>query len=840
MRNIKIIKVLCVYLLLTCVATTASVKLSFAAKGNGLYSSVSIENDIKTLDGTGQSVSEAAQRLIEAGSPVLEQAHAFLENKDASIQQKQALVIILGIITNENSIRYIIEAAESHRDELSLIISAINSLSYYERNREIEEFIYGLLDDNKNRRVMRDALVYLAQHPAEQDIQLADIYSKSETDLNVKSAALYLGGMLGMESYKNKIMETLHEREKKVGEGLMLMGLAALTTPGEFNALVKTEGMHLSHENIKIARLHYYLLRGSKDQQDQAAVEIVHEGYAFLKKDAIDYLIDNNDADALAHAWLNNDKTVKNMVNRRGLVITIDEQGARFADKADLVESEKSQSDSAVSEARDAFFRSIFQTFKNNDKDKFRSLALLNSVEYVRFLLTLAPAYTYEGGILKQYKIQFKESRGLVLDSWDLVYNTGLENNIEWAAARYVASNNKGGKYHQNTSFLLAYNGRYYKIEAPQIADIEGKSVLMSQLIWAGSRMDTRELLMWSQLAADENDAVAAKELKLLSNKTKSGTIPILRMLASYNSADDQYRLYELLKVSVSEKEKREAINWLRQSADNNLAHAQYELSEVLMADWYENTDAETLKEARKYLLLSVGQSSVYALKRIAEHYSIGSAGFDFDLDKAIQYNQALLDLDVKTLDKDEATLYKFFEQDIRDKLAEVEEQKVQIHKNNLQVITELALKQLDNHTVSSKRNGYIMLSEAADNNYPEAQYQLGKIYIKGDEIVPKDTARGVSLWQQASSQGHMKATEALAYGYIDGKFDIGQNVEKGLSLADKLAHYHASNLVNNDYEMDAARIWRVHACDLEIKISRMKNPAYVIPRVKTGRCKGL
>jgi len=832
--------VLCVLVLLACVAGKVQAERPFESAINGLYSSESIAGDIEALSSSGESLTKAADRLIARGSIILEQAHSHLGSTDAPIQQKQSLIIILGIIADKRSIGPIINVAGSHHEEAGLTISALNSLLNYKRDKEIEEYVYRVLKNSKNPRVIHDALVYLAKYPAEQDRKWADLYSAPEYDLKARSAALYLGGHLGLESYKDKIMDALEQRNKSSSEGLMLMGLAALTTPKEFNVLVKKDGISLQRENIDIARLSYYLRKGNEGQQRHAAKQILHHGYRFLKKDAINLLIDNGDADALSHAWLNNDKAVRNMVLRSGLIITIDEDGAAFADKADFVEGKKPQTGDSESESREAFFRSIFLTLKNNDKDKFRSLALINNLEYMKQLLTIAPSYKYGIGGLKKSKEQLDKSRKVILDSWDTVYKQGLENNIDWAETRYVVSNKNSGRDHRNTKFLIGYNGYYYRIDVPEVANMEGKLRLLSQIVWVGSNMKARELEMWSQLAADNNDKVAAKELKLLSERTISGEKPVLKMRASYNSAVDQYRLYELMKVSESQKEKAEAISWLKRAADNNLPIAQYELSEELIAEWLKTKNPETLKEANKYLILSTEQNHVRALKKIADHYSRGSSGFDFDLDKAILHYQALLRLDTESLGPYESKWQTFIENNVRARLAEVEEKKAQIQKRNLKVMTEVALMQMDNHTIASKRNGLAALIELAESNYPEAQYQLGNIYVKGNEVAEKDIDNAVRLWQQAADQEHMKATEALAYGYIDGKHGISRDLKNGLSLADKLAQYHSSNLAYAGSEKYAARIWQVKACDLEIEIARKKDPSYILPRVKTGRCKGL
>lgn len=836
MKGLAVLLILC-YSVMQVNITAAS---NAQDTGNRSYSNNEIANDINTLNGKGQAVTEAAQRLIAAGPDVLEQLHSVLADKATTIKQKQILVIILGNISDVKSIQPIIETVRLFPDEINLKTSALRSISNFVRNKEIENFVYGVLEDkNTEPRILRSALVYLADHHEVRDKKWAEVYSAPQFDLKVRSAALYLGGLLGIESFKEKILETLKVRKKSNGEAYMLIGLASLTTPDEFNALTKTEGINLKQDNIKAAEYHYYLHSGNNEQKSEAAAEILNKGPSFLKNDAIQYLIESADAEALAHAWLNKDKSVKFMVGRAGMVIVVDDKGARFTKKTNVETHEINKKSLESQQTQDEFFKAITLTFKRSDKNEFIKLAQFNNSELRRHLTTLAPANKYKSGMLKEYKEHFGKSQELILASWDEILKKGQGQNIDWPSVEYIASNYSENKK-WDVSILIGHRGHYYKISIPNRMQFEGKWILQGQLRWQGERMRSGEALIWSERAAQYNQMTAAKELKILNNTSKSGVIPKLRMLASYGDPVVEYNLFLQLSIRQLKSEKDEAMEWLIKSALNNYPKAQFELSEILMSKWDNTKSKELLFEARNNLILSADHKYVFALKKIAENYRGGSSGFDYDIQKAIEYYQKFLNLDVSSLNKEESRAYRAFEGDIRDRVAELELLLKGFESKDPEILTEEALRLLGISTISNKSNGLRMLQTASESGYTEAQYQLGLIYIKRNDVVKKDVQSATNLWKQASNNNHIKASKGLAYGYIQGKYGIEKNTERALKLADKLAAFYINNPTNDYYEKDSAQIWRVHACNLDIEIKRKNDPAFVIPIVKTGRCNGL
>lgn len=801
-----------------------------------------IIEDIQLLS-EKEKVSEAAERLINRGTSILKQAHEALESPETGAQKRQALILILANITDQSSIIPIIKAAENHPDKI-IQLSVISSFKKFAHNIEIESYVYKVLSNkNNDARVLSAALDYLANHPDNKDKQWAELYSSQAFDIRIRSTALYLGGMIGIEGFKDKIMETFKSRKKSTGEVLMLIALTELTTPEEFNTLIKTEDVHLSHDKISAARLHYLLKHGDQQQKSMSASKILHKGPRFMKQEAIRYLIETGNAEALSHSWMRGDKAVKHMLQKKGLAILVDEKGAMFTKSSNKVAAQQpAQIKPAGAEkpSIDGFYRDIFSSLKNKDRRKFKSVAMLTRAEFSRHITSIAPAYKQKSGIIKQYKDQFKKSQEIVLKAWDEIYNKGLQHNIDWAEARYVTSAKQTGKYGYNKTFLITHKGHYYKISVPTSIFIEGKWKLQSQLQWLGSKMRQNEARLWSQRAAENGDTISAKELEILNNRTKSGKIPILRMLSSYENALAQYELYGQLKISKNSHDNNEAIDWLIRSALNKYSKAQYELSQTLADKWYKTKSRDALEASKNNLLLSARQNYVLALNKVAENYVHGTGGFELDLDKAITNFKTLLALDPAMLSGQEANRYTFLQRDIEDKVVELTALASALKAGDPETLTKIALEQLEIDDITNNRNGLKMLTQAAGKQYPQAQYHLGLIYAKGREVAKKDLNKAIDLWFKASQKNHNQSRKELAYSYINGKYGIQKNAEKALPIADKLAAFYVNNPADDYYEKNSARIWRVHACNLEMEIARKKDPAFVVPRVKTGRCKGL
>ncbi len=800
-----------------------------------------IKKDISALYGPTRDAVNAAQRLVNRGTIVLDMVHHALLDKDVAADKKTRLISVLSSIGDDRSISPIIKVARLSSDEERLNFYVIFHLTQFDQNDEIVQYVSDQLNDaSKSQKIHGAALLYFAKQPNKSARHWAEFYSKPGVDAGIKSKALYLGGLLGIIDFKQKIIDALEEKNHKMEEEYELLGLAALTKPDEFKALISH--LKLNKDSIALAHQYQSLYMGKESDRKKAAIEMINKGRSYFKIDAINYLIKTGDVEALAGPWLRNNKLVRRLVAKAKLTIVVDAKGPRFeraSSKKPQVSVKQIKAGAAML-VDDDYFRKIVDTFKHHDKAEFATIAFLNKDEMARYLLTNDMAVKFYSSKDLDFKGMLLKRRKKILASWDRVYKSGQLDHLNWKIANYIATDVHTVLITQPMSILIGQNGHYYKILVPGVMPFEGKWMLQGQLKWQGEHMNPGEPLQWSVRAAKNNQTTAASELKILNDTGKSGDLPILRMRASYGDHVAEYELYSKLVVSESPAAKHDAREWLIKSALGKYPKAQYDLSEMLMSNWYSAKSIDALKMGRKYLMLSADQKYIYALKKIAEDYSRGSGGFELDTKMAIEYYQALLDLNVQSLSKEDANAYKFFERDIRDAIEKLKHQSKGLQSNDPKVLTETGMQLLANSTAVSQKNGLTMLQKAVDKGYAEAQYQLGLIYVNGNEVAAKDIPRAISLWAKASDSNYIIASKELAYGYLRGKYGIQKNPKAALLLSAKVAAYYKNNPNEDNYSKDYVREWSVLACDTEIDIKMKNDPTFVIPRVKTGRCKGL
>lgn len=81
---------------------------------------------------------------------------------------------------------------------------------------------------------------------------------------------------------------------------------------------------------------------------------------------------------------------------------------------------------------------------------------------------------------------------------------------------------------------------------------------------------------------------------------------------------------------------------------------------------------------------------------------------------------------------------------------------------------------------VAQKNEGGGWLSKAADQNNPEAQYVLGKLFIDG-LAGPNYIPMGINLVKRAAAQVHLLAVTEIGLRCLDGEWGIKQDKDKGI-----------------------------------------------------------
>ena len=99
---------------------------------------------------------------------------------------------------------------------------------------------------------------------------------------------------------------------------------------------------------------------------------------------------------------------------------------------------------------------------------------------------------------------------------------------------------------------------------------------------------------------------------------------------------------------------------------------------------------------------------------------------------------------------------------------------------------TQGAARAADIHdAMASMRHGdfaeaYCILRPHADNGNPDAQYNIGWMYLNGYGLAINDRL-ALEWWQRASSQGHIDANFSIAMLYSLGEGQVKKDKDKAL-----------------------------------------------------------
>lgn len=291
-----------------------------------------IEEDIAALANYGNSARLAGQRLVERNYEALNALHAALLDPNATFPQKLQVITVLGEIGEMGSVEFILDVANDSPDSRYLYQNVLLALAKFEQNDEILEFVDAqLTQTNRDPLIQRTALAYYAQQPTTEAAQWVDIYAAPDANPDVRYAALYLGGTLGMDSVKGGIIELLESGQKIAREYYLLMGLAEITTLEEFNQII--DGLKLNSKNRSKANQYAELIKGTQEQRQQRAEELLNKGDITQKRAAVGYLLENKDAESLAKNWQAGDGFVRGTLKRFGLEIKVTDEGAQLAER---------------------------------------------------------------------------------------------------------------------------------------------------------------------------------------------------------------------------------------------------------------------------------------------------------------------------------------------------------------------------------------------------------------------------------------------------------------------------------------------------------------------------
>jgi hypothetical protein len=285
-----------------------------------------VERDIQALSSYGPDSKAAASRLVERGVSSLNELHAALLDPSASFQQSMQLISVLGAIGAPGSVELILDVAGDAPNNRYLYQNTLLALANFEQTDSIVEFVDAQLEDSKrDPLIQRTALAYHAQHPTSESVKWVEQYAATGANPDVRYAALFLGGVLGMESVKDEIVSLLGSGQNTAREYYLLIGLSEITAPDEFNLL--TAGMMLNPDNLNKVRQLILLRTGEQKQRHETAQYLLTEGDVMQRRAALKYLIQEKDTDILSTHWQQGDGNVRSGLRRAGLEIRVSKEG---------------------------------------------------------------------------------------------------------------------------------------------------------------------------------------------------------------------------------------------------------------------------------------------------------------------------------------------------------------------------------------------------------------------------------------------------------------------------------------------------------------------------------
>lgn len=288
-----------------------------------------IEEDIERLKQYGAQAKQAAARLIMQGEAVIEPANRALVDPQATYPQKLQLITLLGDIGDPSSVEPILQVASASIDPY-LQQNTLLALTKFESSADIRGYVdQQLAKDQQVPLITRSALAYYSQQPHPDATRWVDEYARSTVSEDIRYAALYLGGMLGMQTYKQDIVEMLYAGVANgTRQYYLLQGLVELTEPDEFHRL--TQDLDFVGNNRRKIEAYIRLRKSDNSQRTEQAEFLLARGDISQKLAAVKFLIAQKNATALAAGWKARDPFVHASLKRAGYEIEIHNGNAQL------------------------------------------------------------------------------------------------------------------------------------------------------------------------------------------------------------------------------------------------------------------------------------------------------------------------------------------------------------------------------------------------------------------------------------------------------------------------------------------------------------------------------
>jgi hypothetical protein len=190
----------------------------------------SIEQDVAALAGPGAR--RAGPRLIDRGPEVLPAVHAALLSPGLEPQHRLRLLQVLGPIGDESSVAVVLELLR--RDPRSpLRRDALYVLATLPATEDAASFVTALAEGDEDWRTRRMAFTWFGLHRDPRGRRFAEALL-ADANPERRAAALFVLARLGDEKALAPVGQMLAAGPSASSRDLLLMALAELATPREF------------------------------------------------------------------------------------------------------------------------------------------------------------------------------------------------------------------------------------------------------------------------------------------------------------------------------------------------------------------------------------------------------------------------------------------------------------------------------------------------------------------------------------------------------------------------------------------------------------------------------
>jgi HEAT repeat protein len=199
----------------------------------------SVAEDIAALENFRGAARHAGPRLIERGPEILPELHAALLVPDAPAPQLIQLLQVLGGIGDARSVEPVVRFAEQY-PERRMLKDVFLVLAMLPQTEASDAFAVRVAENaDETWYVRRMIFTYFGMHRDPRGLEWAEALL-DHRDPERRAAALFLLARLGQDRARDPIAQMLKEGAPPNARGALLLALAELVGPSEFEALAPT------------------------------------------------------------------------------------------------------------------------------------------------------------------------------------------------------------------------------------------------------------------------------------------------------------------------------------------------------------------------------------------------------------------------------------------------------------------------------------------------------------------------------------------------------------------------------------------------------------------------